>query len=210
VFHSKRGALRGVALSVTMIAGVFASVAASASPALASTATTKTKTTTYSLSCKTGLADGDVSVTTTQTYPASVAAGAKFKITWSSVTTVEGALASAAYAIAPGGKEDGTVTTENDLSSDGTPSTSNIAGTNGIAESGTISSPSSFKIDTPTSGTIKTPSFTAGTKGTDKISAQDDDANITIYNSSGQEVSTESATCTPVGTPAVIAKISVT
>ncbi|MFZ0664626.1 MAG: hypothetical protein WAM97_02655 [Acidimicrobiales bacterium] len=211
MIHAKRGALQGVALSVALIAGVIGSVAAFSSPALAaSTAGTKTKTTTYTLSCKTGIANGDVSVKTTQTYPASVAPGAKFKITWSSVTTVEGTLASAAYTLAPGGKEDGTVTTDNDLSSDGTPATNNIAGKKGIAESGTISSPSSFTIDTPTTGTISTPSFTAGTAGTDTISAQDDDANITIYNSSGSKVATTTADCSPTGNPTTIAKVKVT
>ena len=35
--------------------------------------------------------------------------------------------------------------------------------------------------------------------GTDKISAGDDDANITIYNSSGREVTTTTADCTPSG-----------
>jgi hypothetical protein len=126
------------------------------------------------------------------------------------VTTVEGALASAAYAIAPGGTEKGTVTTDNDLSTEATPSPNNVAGTSGLAESGTISSPSSFKIYTPVSGTYTTPDFTAGgTKGKDQVSAQDDDANITIYNSSGTEVTTTTADCSPVGTPAVIAVIKV-
>jgi hypothetical protein len=202
--------VRRVVLSVTLL-GILTSLAAYSSPALASTAAaTKTTKTTFSLYCKTGLADGDVSVATTQTYPVSVAPGATFKIKWSSVTTVSGALASAAYLVAPGGTEKGTVVTDNDLSTDATPATSNIAGTKGVAESGTISSSSSFPIYTPVSGTLNTPSFTAGTKGTDKISAQDDDANLTIYNKSGKEVTTTTADCTPVGTPAVIAKVKVT
>lgn len=210
MIHSKRGAVQGLALSAALVAGILGSVIAFSSPALASTtAGTKTKTTTYSLSCKTGIANGDVSVTTTQTYPTSVAPGAKFKITWSSVTTVEGTLASAAYTLAPNGKEDGTVTTDDDNSSDAKPASKNIAGKKGIAESGTISSPSSFTIDTPTSGTISTPNFTAGTKGTDKITAGTDDANIIIYNSSGQEVTSTTADCSPVGTPATIASITV-
>jgi hypothetical protein len=211
VIHSKRGALQGLALSVALVAGILGSIVAVSSPALASTtAGTKTKTTTYSLSCQTGIANGDVSVKTTQTYPSSVAPGAKFKITWSSVTTVEGALASAAYTLAPGGKEDGTVVTDDDNSSDATPATNNIAGKKGIAESGTISSPSSFNIDTPTSGTITTPAFTAGTAGTESITAGTDDANITIYNKQGKEVTTTTADCSPAGTPATIAKIKVT
>ena len=208
--------MRRVVLSVTLIVGVIASLAAYSPSALASTAAaTKTKTTTFTLSCDTGLADGDVSVSTTQTYPVSVAAGKKFTIKWSSVTTVEGALASAAYAVAPGGSEDGTITTDNDLSSDGTPSPSNLAGS-GLSEKGIISSPSSFNVYTPTTtgtsvnGTFTTPKFKAGTKGKDKVSAQDDDANITIYNKSGTEVDTTTADCTPVGTPKVIATISVT
>lgn len=209
MIYSRRGPLRRVALSVTLLAGVLASVGMFSSPALASTAATKTTKTTFTLSCKTGIANGDVSVTTTQTYPTKVAAGKKFTIKWSSVTTVKGALATAAYAVAPNGSEQGTVTTDTDLSTDATPKSVNIAG-KGLAESGTISSPSSFPIYTPASGTYTTPSFTAGKKGTDKISAQDDDANITIYNSSGTEVTTTTADCSPVGTPAVIATITVT
>jgi hypothetical protein len=196
---------------------VITSLAAYSSPALASTpAATKTTTTTFTLSCNTGIADGDVSVKTTQTYPSSVAAGAKFTIKWSSVTTVEGALASAAYAIAPGGSEKGTVVTDTDLSTDangGTtakPNSKNIAGKKGVAEQGTISSPSSFPIYTPVTGTLTTPSFTAGKKGKDKVSADIDDANITIYNKSGGEVTTTTADCSPSGTPAVIAIITVT
>ncbi len=205
-----KGALRGVSLSVALLVGVFGSVVALSSPAFATAATTKTQTTTFTLYCKTGLADGDVSVTTTQTYPTSVAAGKTFTIKWSSVTTVSGALASAAYLVAPGGTEKGTVTTDNDLSTDATPKTLNIAGTKGVAESGTISSSSSFPIYTPVTGTLTTPKFKATKKGTDKISAQDDDANLTIYNSSGSEVDTTTADCTPVGTPKVIATITVT
>jgi len=211
MFHSSRGALRRVVLSAALFGGVFASVGAFSLPAHASTpAATKTTKTTFTLSCKTGLANGDVSVTTTQTYPVSVAAGAKFKIKWSSVTTVEGALATAAYAVAPNGTEKGTVTTDVDLSTDATPSSMNVAGTKGLPEQGTISSPNSFPISTPVTGSNTTASFTAGTKGTDKISAQDDDANITIYNSSGTEVTTTTADCSPVGTPAIIAKVKVT
>jgi hypothetical protein len=211
MFNSRNRPLRRVVLAVALFSGVFASVGAFSLPALASTAAaTKTTKTTYSLYCKTGLANGDVSVTTTQTYPVSVAPGAKFTIKWSSVTTVSGALASAAYLVAPGGTEKGTVVTDNDLSSDGTPATLNIAGKKGVQESGTISSSSSFPIYTPVSGTLVTPSFTAGKKGTDSISAQDDDANLAIYNKSGKEVTTTTADCTPVGTPAVIAKVKVT
>ncbi len=172
MIHSTRGPLRRVVLSVTLLAGVMASVAAYSSPALASTpaAKTKTTTTTYTLSCDTGIANGDVSVTTTQTYPKKVAAGATFTIQWSSVTTVEGALASAAYALAPGGKEKGTVTTDDDLSTDGTPSTLNVAGTKGVKELGKISSANSFPNYTPKKGSPPhtTPSFTAGTAGTDR------------------------------------------
>jgi hypothetical protein len=210
MFNSK-GALRRVSLSAALLAGVFASVVAISSPALASTTTASTKTTktTFTLYCKTGLANGDVSVATTQTYPSTVAAGKTFTIKWKSVTTVSGALAGAAYLVAPGGKESGTVTLDDDVSTDATPKTSNIAGTNGVQESGTISSSSSFPIYTPVSGTLTTPAFTAGKKGTDKISAQDDDANLTIYNKSGKEVDTTTADCTPVGTPKVIATVTV-
>jgi hypothetical protein len=211
MIHSKRGPLRRVVLSVALLGGAFASVGAFSVPAFASTAgKTTTTTTKFTLYCKTGLANGDVSVTTTQTYPKKVKAGKTFTIQWSSVTVVSGSLASAAYLVAPGGTEKGTVTTDNDLSSDATPKTLNIAGTSGIQESGTISSSSSFPIYTPVTGTINTPSFTAGSKGTDKISAQDDDANLAIYNSSGSEVTTTTADCTPVGTPKVIATITVT
>ncbi len=210
MIHTKRGQLRRVALSVAMVAVLSTTVGVFSSPAFANPAATKTKVTTFTLSCETGIANGDVSVTTTQTYPTSVASGANFTIQWSSVTTVEGALASAAYAIAPGGTEKGTVTTDNDLSSNATPSTLNVAGS-GLAEQGTISSPSSFKIYTPLSGSYTTPSFTAGTAGkTDKIKAQDDDANITIYNSSGTEVTTTTADCSPVGSPTTIGKVKVT
>jgi hypothetical protein len=208
MIHSK-GALRGVSLSVALLA-VLASVVAVSSPAFATTAGTTTTKTTFTLYCKTGLADGDVSVTTTQTYPTSVAAGKTFTIKWSSVTTVSGALASAAYLVAPGGTEKGTVTKDNDLSTDATPKTSNIAGKKGVAESGTISSSSSFPIYTPVTGTLTTPAFKATKKGTDKISAQDDDANLDIYNSSGMEVSSTTADCSPTGTPAVIATVTVT
>jgi hypothetical protein len=208
--HAKSGRLRRVTLVVALLSGAFASFGAFSSSAFASTATTKTTKTTFTLYCKTGLADGDVSVATTQTYPASVGAGKKFTIKWSSVTTVSGALASAAYLVAPDGTEKGTVKTDKDLSSDGTPKTLNIAGTKGIAESGKISSSSSFPIYTPVTGSITTPSFTAGKKGTDKISAQDDDADLAIYNKSGKKVSSTTADCTPTGTPAVIATITVT
>jgi hypothetical protein len=216
MIHSRRGTLRRVSLSVALLGGVFASVGLLSSPALATTpTTTTTKTTTFTLSCDTGLADGDVSVTTTQTYPTSVAPGTKIKIKWSSITTVEGALASAAYAVAPGGTEKGTITIDDDLSSDGTPATKNIAGSSGLFEEGDITSASSFNVYTPTTtGTSVSGTFTAKVKsktaGTDNISAGDDDANITIYNSSGTEVDTTTADCSPVGTPAVIATITVT
>lgn len=213
MIHLSTGPLRRVTLSFALLAGVIASLAAYSSPALASSAAaTKTKTTTYTLSCDTGIANGDVSVTTTQTYPGSVAAGAKFTIKWSSVTTVEGALASAAYVLAPNGKEKGTVVTDNDMSTDATPSTNNVAGTKGVKEVGTISSSSSFPIYTPKKGSppLTTTSFTAGKKGTESISAGEDDANVTIYNSSGSKVTTTTADCSPVGTPAVIAVIKVT
>jgi hypothetical protein len=205
-------------MSVALLASVITSVAAlSSSTAFATTtAATKTKTTTFTLSCKTGLANGDVSVTTTQTYPASVAPGASFTIAWSSITTVEGALASAAYTLAPGGSEQGTVVTDTDVSSDAKPASLNIAGSSGLAESGTISSPSSFPIYTPAlqngvQPTYTTPSFKAGkTAGTDSVTATTDDANLTIYNSSGGQVTTTSADCTPVGTAKVVAKIKIT
>jgi hypothetical protein len=217
LINSKWGARRRVGLSVALLAGVFASVGALSSPALAATPmTTTTKTTTFTLSCDTGIADGDVSVTTTQTYPTSVAPSTKIKIKWSSVTTVEGALASAAYAIAPNGTEQGTITVDNDLSSDGTPATKNIAGSSGLFEEGDITSGSSFNVYTPTTtGTMVNGTYTAKLKsgtaaGKDKISAQDDDANITIYNSSGSPVESTTADCSPVGTPAVIATVKVT
>jgi hypothetical protein len=123
-------------------------------------------------------------------------------------------LASAAYAIAPNGSEKGTVTLDTDLATNATPSSQNVAGTNGIPEEGTISSPNGFNVFTPpqgsTPGYFTTQSFTAGKKGTIKISAQDDNATVTIYNSSGTAVTTTSANCTPVGKPKVIAKIKVT
>ena len=176
------------------------------SPALAGAATTATTTTTqttFTLNCDTGIANGPVSVTTTQTYPVSVKAGKKFTIKWSSVTTVGQELASAAYALAPNGSEQGTVTTDQDLSTDAKPATDNVAGSKGVQEKGTISSPNGFPIYTPPQGSspgyFTTPKFKAGKKGTDKISAGDDDANVTIYNSSGTAVTTTTADCTPVG-----------
>jgi hypothetical protein len=195
-----------IALPLTVISTVVGSGVASAA--------TKTKTTKFTLSCKTGIANGDVAVTTTQTYPSSVAPGASFTIQWKSVTEVEGALASAAFAIAPNGSEQGTVTLDTDLVTNGTPSSQNVAGTNGLPEEGSISSPNGFPIYTPpqgsTPGFFTTQSFTAGKKGTMTISAQDDNATVTIYNSSGTAVTTTSADCTPVGKPKVIAKIKVT
>lgn len=194
------------ALPLTVISTVVGSGAASAA--------TKTKITKFTLSCKTGIANGNVTVTTTQTYPSSVASGAPFTLQWSSVTEVQGALASAAYAIAPNGSEKGTVTLDTDLATNATPSSQNVAGTNGIPEEGTISSPNGFPIYTPpqgsTPGYFTTQSFTAGKKGKIKISAQDDNATVTIYNSSGTAVTTTSANCTPVGKPKVIAIIKVT
>ena len=205
--------MRRIVLSVALLASVITSVAALSSPAFATTAAaTKTTTTTYTLNCDTGIANGDVSVTTIQTYPKKVAAGANFTISWSSVTTVEGALASSAYALAPNGKEKGNVVTDDDISSDATPSTNNIAGSGGVKEQGKISSSSSFPIYTPKKGkpALVTPSFTAGSAGTDQVTPGDDDANVTIYNSSGGEVTSTTADCTVVGTPPVIAKIKVT
>jgi hypothetical protein len=203
--------IAATALPLTFISTMVGSSAASAGTK--SAAGTKTKKTSFTLSCVTGIASGDVKVTTTQTYPSSVAAGATFTIEWSSVTEVEGALASAAYATAPDGSEQGTVTTDNDQSTDGSPSTLNVAGS-GIPEEGSISSPNGFPIYTPPQGSspgyFTTQSFTAGTKGKDKISAGDDDANVTIYNSSGGTVTNTTADCTPVGTPKVIATIKVT
>ncbi len=213
MIHSKGALLWRVALSVALLAGV-ASVGLFSSPAHASTPqTTTTKKTTFTLNCNTGIANGTVTVTTTQTYPVSVAHGTTFKIKWKSVTQVGGALASAAYAIAPGGKEVGTIVLDNDSSTDATPSPLNIAGT-GLPEQGTISSPSGFPVYTPVQGTtpkkFATPSFTAGTAGTDTVTAGADNANIKIYNSSGTLVTTTTADCTPSGTPATIATISVT
>jgi hypothetical protein len=198
-------------VSIVVLACVAASLGVTSSPAVAlSKASMKTTKTTFTLSCKTGIANGDVSVTTTQVYPASVAAGKTFTISWSSVTEVQGALASAAYALAPGGSEKGTVNTDTDLSTDATPKSMNVAGSKGVTEQGTISSPSEFPIYTPVSGKLKTGSFTAGKKGTDKVSAQDDDANVTIYSKSGKKETSTTADCTPTGTPAVIATITVT
>jgi hypothetical protein len=211
--HSKRGSLRRVALSGALLAGV-STIGLFSWPTLASATTTKTQTTKYTLTCKTGIANGDVTVTTTQTYPVSVAAGAKFTIAWKSTTEVGGTLASAAYAIAPKGSEKGIIHVDDDKSTDATPATLNVAGTKGLSEVGTISSPSGFPVYTPPlvkgkQGTFTTPDFTAGKKGTDKISATIDDADVTIYNSSGGKVTTTTADCSPVGTPAVIATITV-
>jgi hypothetical protein len=213
MFHSRKGPLRRVTLLVALLAGVFASVGVFSSSAFASTAAaaaTKTTKTTFTLDCNTGIANGEVSVTTTQTYPTSVKPGAKFTVKWASVTTVEGALATAADSLAPGGKEDGTVILDTDLSTDATPKSNNVAG-KGVAESGTIGTGTqSFKIYTPVKGTLTTPDFTAGKKGTEKISAQDDNANVTIYSKSGQKIESTTADCSPKGTPAVIATITVT
>jgi hypothetical protein len=182
------------------------------SQALASPAATKTTKTTFTLHCSASIAVGDVSVQTTQVYSPSVKAGSKFTLKWKSVTTVSGQLAAAANAIAPDGSERGTVTLDNDLSTDASPKTNNIAGKKGIKEFGMISTGvNSFKVYTPKTGYETTPSFTAGKKGTEKVSAQDDDATVSIYDKNGKySGNTEKVICTPVGTPKVIATISVT
>jgi hypothetical protein len=213
MIRSRKTARRGLVMSASLLVATLASAGVYSSQAYASPAATKTKTTTttFSLHCDAGIASGTVSVVTTQIYKASVAAGASFTIKWKSVTTVSGSLSEAAYALAPKGSEKGTVTVDNDVSTDATPATSNIAGVNGVPESGTISSASGFPITTPPTGYNVTPSFTAGTAGTDKIMAEDDDATVSIYNSKGTEVLKNQTTdCTPVGTPSVIATIKVT
>lgn len=214
MIHPGKRSLHGVALSAVLLGSVLASAGLPSSPASASNAATTTKVTTFTDQCNTGIANGTVSVTTTQTYPTSVVAGSTFTITWKSVTTVSGALASAAYGLAPNGSEKGTVTLDNDLSSNASPSTSNIAGSKGLKEQGKINSPSSFPIYTPkktaTPPTFTTPPFTAGTAGTtDKVTPGADDATIDIYNSSGTLVTTTTADCTPVSPAPVIASVKV-
>jgi len=211
MIHSKRGSLRRVALSGAVLASA-SMIGVLASPTLASAGSMKTSKTTFTLNCDTGIANGQVTVKTTQKYPKSVAAGASFAIQWKSETIVGGALGEAAYTLAPGGSEKGTITTDDDLSTDATPSTSNVAGA-GLNEEGTIKA-STFPVYTPPKKTspkyFTTPDFTAGSAGTDTVSAGDDDATVTIYNKSGGVVTTTTADCTPAGTPAVIATIKVT
>jgi hypothetical protein len=217
MIHLKKTGLCGAALSAVLLGGAFTTVGVFSSQALASPAATKTTKSTFTLYCKTGLANGDVTVDTTQVYSPSVKAGSKFTLKWQSITHVSTALATAAYGIAAGGKEKGTVTLDNDLSSDAKPSTLNLAGKKGIPEEGYISSPSGFAVYTPSNaagtalkGFNVTPSFTAGKKGKDTVRAQDDNATIDVYQKSGKKVTTVTADCTPVGPPKVIATINVT
>jgi hypothetical protein len=207
-----RRSLWRVGLSATLLGGV-ATMGVLASPAGA--VTTTTTTTTYTAACDEGAWDGDVSVKATFTYPASVMHGSTFTVQWKVVTTVTGTLASTWYALAgPNGYEEGTVTQENEASTDATPSPLNVAGTQGVPEYGNISSSKSFKVYAPPQGstppTVTSTSFTADKAGTDEITPSSSVDTAEYYNAKGQEVTTDTATCRPTGTPPVVATITVT
>lgn len=207
-----RRSLPRVALSATLLGGV-ATIGVLSSPAKAVTMTTTS--TTYTAACDDGAWNGDVSVKATFSYPASVIHGSKFTVQWKVVTTVTGTLASTWYAITgPNGYEEGTVTQENESSTDATPSSLNVAGTHGVPEYGSISSSTSFKVYAPPQGatppTVTSPSFTAGKAGTDKITPSSSVDTAAYYNAKGQEVTTDTANCRPTGTPPVVATITVT
>jgi hypothetical protein len=190
------------------------------SQALASPAAAKTKTThsNYTLSCKAPpVGNGNVTVDSYFTYPASVKPGQKFKFKWYSVTTVLPPLSSLGdSAVAPqGGTIKGATKITNVTSTDAKPAKANTSagiklpkgwpfstgkyGPDGIPIAGTLPPTppgGNFKIRTPVKGTETTGTFTAGKKGTDKVTAGEDDAWENVYKKNGSiAISADNADC---------------
>ena len=210
MIYSRRGPLRRVVLSVTLLAGVLASVGVFFACACKYRGEEDDEGRLSRLSCKTGIANGDVSVTTTQTYPTPVAAGEEVHDQVVERDHGRGRVGHGCIRRSPKRQRKGYRDHGHGSELGRHTQTLNIAG-KGLAESGHDQQLQQFPdLYAGQWVTYTTPSFTAGKKGTDKISAGDDDANITIYNSSGSQVTTTTADCTPVGTPAVIATITVT
>jgi hypothetical protein len=212
-----KGRLRRVALSSALLGGALLTGGAFSSQAHASAATVKTKTTTYTISCSAGIVGtGTETVKATETYPTSVLPGAQFTIKWHSITTVSKTQDEAAWAL--GAKSfKGKVTTIDYMNSDASPSTLNVAGSNGIPTGGNLVGPPNYGtplIYTPLKGTppAVTPAFTAGSKGTDNVTPGVDDATLTLYsgtNGTGTAITTVTANCSAPSPPVVIASIPV-
>jgi hypothetical protein len=218
IMHSPQGRLRRVVLSTLLVGGALATVGAFSSPALASSATTKTKTVSYTISCAAGIVGtGTETVTATNVAPASVLHGAKFTISWHSITAVSKTQDEAAWTLGARSFK-GKVTTIDYNSSDATPKSLNVAGTKGISTGGNLIGPPNYGsplIYTPLKGTppAVTPSFTAGSKGTDNVSPGVDDATLTLYsgaNGTGTAIATVQANCSAPSTKVTLASIAVT
>jgi hypothetical protein len=217
ISYSRVGRLQRVAFSAALVGGALTAVGAFSSPALAKSDTTKSKTTTYTITCNAGVVGTSTEkVAATNTYPASVLPGAKFTISWHSVTTVSKSQDEEAWALGARSFK-GKVTAIDYLSSDASPKSLNVAGTKGISTGGNLIGPPNYGsplIYTPLKGSppAVTPSFTAGTKGTDTVKPGIDDASLTLYsgqNGTGTAIATVQANCgAPTGS-VVIATIPV-
>ena len=122
MIHSRRGPLRRVALSVTLLAGVFASFGVFSSPAHASTpATTKTTKTTFTLYCNTGIANGDCVSHDHPDLPGVGRGRGEVQDQVEERDHGRGRVGLGCIRHSPGWLGKGHVTTDNDLSTDATP-----------------------------------------------------------------------------------------
>jgi hypothetical protein len=189
-----------------------------ASPAVALSDSTVTKTTTYNVTCSAGVVGtGTEGVTTTQTSPSSVVHGTKFPIKWKSKVAISKTQDEAAWALGARSFK-GKITNDVDNSSDASPKAVNIAGTNGIPFLGNLVGPPNYApafeySPLPTGSLATTPSFTAGAKGTDKVTPGIDDATATLYtgpNGTGTAITTITVNCSAPPTSVIIDSIPVT
>lgn len=217
IMDSTPGRGRRVALSTVLLGGVLLTAGAFSSPAVATSDGTVTKTTTYSINCNAGVIGlGAETVTTTQTAPSSVLPGAKIAIKWKSKVLISAAQDKEAWALTARSFK-GTVTNDVDNSSDASPKAVNIAGTKGIPFEANLVGPPNYGpayeySPLPTGSLATTPSFTAGAKGTDKVTAGVDDATATLYsgpNGTGTMLGKISVTCSAPSKPATIDSIAV-
>jgi hypothetical protein len=201
---------------MALLGGALVTVGAFTSPAVA-ISNTLTKTTTYNVSCTAGVVGtGTEAVTTTQTAPSSVTHGTKFAIKWKSKVAIAKTQDEAAWTLGARSFK-GTITNDVDNSSDASPKAVNIAGTKGIAFVGNLVGPPNYGpafeyTPLPTGAYATTPSFTAGAKGTDKVSPGVDDATATLYtgaNGTGTAITTITVNCSAPSTPVIIDSVPV-
>lgn len=201
---------RGIALSAALVGGSIAVVGAT-SPAGASTASRAVlHTVKYSVSCNTTLGAETLSGSIRLNAPASVAPGASFAATGVRITiVVPASLVNTALA-AGISSFSGKLTLYNVKSSDAKPTPKNFAATPRTIPKTTLVSGKALTLSIPGPAKTFNPSpWTAGTAGTDTVTAGISTAKISAFNSSGTLITTITANC-KAPTPAKLFAVTVT